>query len=621
MDGNFSRYPRFSYGGRKSREALLREQYDQIPRPSELGECVWMLLSPLLPEDVRQAAEEKPEIRGSAVVAWLKTVAGRSDEELAWDYLRNSQQTYQDEFRGGLDFLVEKGSTDTLAKLREVFLDPAVWRGGSVEQVIEPLEKYIRRAPADPAFADKLRAAAKAGLDEQEAEQRRYTSQMDPSMARQMNAQRIAQMKRLDQLFKPAQGLAEQLAEIVAMEETEALVSLHAASPSLAKRPLSEIEAPIFHAAAEAKPVMLKSQMLQLLLNINTAMPGARAQPAGANASPPAVPNDAATRAVILDLLHDETSVPNQYNPANTHTISDLASWALIGLHTPQNWQNEWQRLGISLPRLAKKWLRAYALALAGGQPLPPIPNAARVPAGRRDALIAECGTLPAVQIPAAFDAKSPDEQLAVAEHLRSMAEWPASLREAHFSVSKFTGAKGGKIGGPEWRGRRFDEKFAHEIQAAVEEAAAAGKSYVVNVTGGEPFAGVEISVQESPRKVTEQQFAGYGFSGMSGKPAPIAFAYFSIQIGGNPGEREAAYGFGFPIWKDAALTRAWRDEHGKPAAEPPGNGNARINPAQFDQKLRACLSLQKNARGIFRITFSSASMGAGKPGPGEIEN
>ena len=55
-------------------------------------------------------------------MAWLKGVAGKSDEELAWDYLRNSQQTYQDEFRASLAFLVEKGSADTLVKLREVFL-------------------------------------------------------------------------------------------------------------------------------------------------------------------------------------------------------------------------------------------------------------------------------------------------------------------------------------------------------------------------------------------------------------------------------------------------------------------------------------------------------------------
>ena len=617
-DGGSSRYSRFSSGGRKSQEQVIREQYARLPRPPELGEVAWTLLSPLLPEGVREAAEEKPESRAVSALVWLKGAAAKNDEEIAWDYLRNSQQTYQDEFSGSLGFLVEKGGADTLAKLREVFLDPAVW-GGGVDQIAEPLEKFIKRAPADPAFADKLRASVKAALDAQEADQRRYSSD---DMTKHFAAQRTAQMKRLDQFFKPPQPVAEQLAEIVAMEETESLAAFGAIGQSLAKKPVAEIEAPIFQAAAKAKPVPLKSEMLQLLMN--TVMRGPRGQSSAAGTATSAVPAAPAAREAMLALLRDQTQIPNEYDPASSFSVSEMTAWVLLALHSPQS-QDEWQRLGTSVPHLAKKWMQLHALALAEGKPVPPIPGTAKLAAGRAAALVGELGALPAAQIAAAFAGKPPDEQVAIAEHLQAAAEWPAPIIEAHFSVTEFSGAKGIVIGGPEWKGRRFDEKFVREIQAAVENSGAAGKPCAVDVSGGEPFAGVRITVVESPRKLPADQFAGYGLPGMSGKPAPVAFAYFGFMGDGKADEGPKRFGYGFPIWKDAAVTRTWRDEHGKTTGKDAGKKATEdpveetmqrrlpTDPAPFDQVLRAALAFKKEARGKFRFTFSAIGIGTEK--------
>ena len=611
-DGNNFNNRHFSSGGHQSHEAVLRAQYDQLSRPSELGEFAWTLLARLLPEELRDAAGERPAARAESTLAWLKSVAGKSDEELAWEYLRNSRATYQDEFSGSLAFLVEKGGPDTLASLREVFLDPGVWSGGSIDDVLAHVEKYVKRAPADPAFAEKLRAALKSGLDAEEAGHREF-GRSESNMDRQFAARRKMEMKKLDQLFKPPQGVSEQLAEIIAMEEPEALASFTVAAQSLATRPLQEIEPAIFQAAAKAKPVMLKSQMLQLLLT--TAMRGARGQAATGAVAPPAVPGEPATREAIQTLLRDETPVPNKYDPANAFSISDITSWSLLAIHDASAKQDGWQRLGTSFPELAKKWARTRANALASGQPVPPMPSAANLPAGRAVALVAELGALPAAQIPAALDTKTPDEQLAVLEHLAKATDWPAAIAEAHFTVRKVAGEQAANLGGAAWKGRRLDEKFAHEIQTAIEVSAAAGKFFAVRVSGGEPLAGVQISVLMPERNITPDDLSRYSLPGLTGRPVPAAIVFAGIQSQTDGAMREANDGFGIPIWKDAAVSRAWREEHGKPVSDPPKDENQtrRIssNPAPFEKRLRSFLSLDKDARGTFRVTISATGIAA----------
>ena len=601
----------YSSGSHRSREEAILERYNQIPRPREIGEIAWAILSPLLPDELRRSAEERPAGRAAPVMAWLKTIAGKSDEELAWDYLRSATGTYDDEFRNGLSFLIEKGGPETLVKLKEVFLDPGVWNGSSMDEMIRHTEQYLKRAPADAVFPDKLRAAVKAGFVAEEAGNDRYSRGEPEEMKKQLAARRTVQMKQIDQLFKPPQRLGDQLAEIVAMEETEALAALQAALQTMAKRRVTEIEAPFFQAAAKTKSPMLKSQMLEFMMSVG--MRGMRGQPAAKAEAPPAMPGDPATREAMLALLRDETPVRNQWNPSAHTAIWESTAWAIIWIHSTEAVQNEWQRITASAPHFSRKWVRTHALVMAAGQALPPIPDGSRLAAGRAVALVAGLGALPANQIAAAIEGKSPDEQLAIVEFLENADQWSASLMEAHFTISAVTGDAVAGLDGAAWKGRRLDEKMVNEIPALLEKAASEGMFHGFVVSVSEALAGAEVSQVKSENKMKAEQLTSLAIPGLSGRPAPSALVFAYIQTPEDRG-RGGATGFGFPIWKDPAVTRAWRDEYGKPKPEPEKKASGRqgfsVNPGPFEQKLRDYLSRQKNARGAFRIMISSAAIG-----------
>ena len=96
-DANSRRHE--SYGERKSREELVRQQYDQLVRPHELGELAWALLHQLLPDEIRREAEEHAATRARVTLAWMTAAAAKTDDELAWDYLRSAQGAVEIEFR------------------------------------------------------------------------------------------------------------------------------------------------------------------------------------------------------------------------------------------------------------------------------------------------------------------------------------------------------------------------------------------------------------------------------------------------------------------------------------------------------------------------------------------
>jgi hypothetical protein len=325
------------------------------------------------------------------------------------------------------------------------------------------------------------------------------------------------------------------------------------------------------------------------------------------------MPGDTATREAMLSLLRDETSVRNRWDPTTKTTIWESTAWALIFIHSAEARLNEWQRLSVSAPHLAKKWARTHALAMIAGQTPPPLPDASRLAAGRAAALVAELGALPANQIAAALDVKSPDEQLAIVGHLEKSDQWPASLMEAHFTISEVSGDAVARLDGAAWKGRRLEERLVHEIPAALEKTAGEGKFHTVVVSVSGPLAGAEISVVNSANKMQPEQLANFAIPGLSGRPAPSALVFASIQPRVD-GPRGIVTGFVFPIWKDPAITRAWRDEHGKAKPEQEkmetGQRAFSVNPGPFDQKLRDYLSRQKNARGAFQLMFSSAVIG-----------
>jgi len=608
-----SRY-RYSYGDRQSREEIIRGHYDQLSRPYEMGELAWDILSPLLPEQTRGEAQQKPATRAALALAWVKSVAAKSDEELAWDCLRAANSTYDEAFRGGLRFLTEHGGPETLAKLTEVFFDPGVWNDSSLAEMIPHVESYVKRAPADAAFPDKLRAAAKAGFDAEEAENSaRFSGPGMEEMKKQMTGQRAAQMKQLDRIFKPPQPIAEQLAEILAMEETEALAVLEATGEVLAKKPRAEIESPVFQAAAKAKSPAIKRQMIQILMG--AVMNGMQARALGKGGAAPSLPAGAPTRDALLALLRDETLADNDWNPAAESTVADFTAAILLVLYGSPAAQEKWQSLGQSAPHLATRWLRTHSIALASGQPAPPFPNAANIPANQAAALIRELGALTAKDVPTALDAKTPDEQLAIVTQLVEAPEWPASLAEAQFTVRSVAGKNVAELGAVDWKGRRFDEKLVRDIETAMAAAAVGGKTLTLFLEVRGALAGVGISVGALRGAMPLQQLEGMGLPGLAGKPSPAGTLVITLRRGGDGDAPGDSVGFGFPVWKDEAATRAWREAHGKPAAaaKPKDDLERRdysADPAAFDAKLRECLSLKQGTRGPLQLVISATAIG-----------
>lgn len=87
-------YAYVSSSERKSREVILREQYNTLSRPYEIGELAWDILSPLLPDETRNEGQQKAATRAALALAWVKSAVEKSDEELAWNYLRGANGTY-----------------------------------------------------------------------------------------------------------------------------------------------------------------------------------------------------------------------------------------------------------------------------------------------------------------------------------------------------------------------------------------------------------------------------------------------------------------------------------------------------------------------------------------------
>ena len=211
------------------------------------------------------------------------------------------------------------------------------------------------------------------------------------------------------------------------------------------------------------------------------------------------------------------------------------------------------------------------------------------------------------------LDAKTPDEQLAIVAHLAEIREWPASLAEARFIVSEVFGKSARELGAGDWKGRRFDEKLLHEIDGAVVHAAASGKFYLVAMHLTGPLSGVAISVEASGDRPMVPRLGGNVLSGLSEKPAPVG----SIFIGIGYGQDSIAggwTGFAFPVWKDEAATRSWREAHGKPKGDPKQSDEAagqeiRADPAPFEAKLRDCLSLKEGSRGLLQLMIQASAI------------
>jgi hypothetical protein len=612
-----------SYRGGTSREDLVKQSYDELPRPSELGDLAAALLEPILPDTLRGISDGS---RTARILAWLKDIEALSDDQLAWDYLRRARSTYEDDFRTSLDWLVQRGSGETVEQLREVFLDPAVWQGGSRDELLPLLPQYLKRLPGDTApFREKLRVAFTKALDE---ERRENIPGLEGNEAmKKAEAGRAAgELKKFDQVLKP-RGLGELLAEIADSGEVEEAEGLfQPAAQMLAKAPRGEAEAQLFQAAARAKLPAVKQRLL-LMLTMQTNMQNLAAGKAAREAAPE-VPGDAATRAALQALLDDETPGPDdEFGMGASRTVAESTAMALVWPRLPPHESAAWTELFQALPALGTTTLKQHARALATGQPPPARPDASRVPPPEVQKLAANLAVRPAGEVFAALRACTPDQQLALARHFAALPQWPPALIAAALTINDVRSGAGEPIVGfaaEPWKGRRFDETVRAELTAELEKLAREGRSVRATLSAAGPWSGLTLSVVPNDQTFEPEQIAQSGFPGLAGKPPVIAAVTLYLLSGDQQGDG-IPVGYGFPIWKDAALTQAWRAEHLKPAKDKKTAGPAsaeaadeegqRNDPAPLETRLKAILAQTPEARGPFNLLWI-VSIAAKTPNP-----
>ncbi|MCF7733966.1 MAG: hypothetical protein K9N23_19925 [Akkermansiaceae bacterium] len=615
----------FSHDG-SEQGATTGYRYDQLRRPGELGELAWRFLQPLLPENVRWPVETNPEDRAKLVAEWIGKVMTMNDEELAWFYLRASRNPEAIGFDNGpcffrtLDFLTETGGPETLSKIGEVLLDAGAWDDLSFGELLVRVEEYLKRVPGDDAFADKLRAAVKSGLD---AHEKRMGTSMGEWERKHLPGIRSAQAGLLEHALRHPGKLVEKFTAIAAMDKNEREHALRFIEAGLAKWPPAEVKAAVFQAVAAADSPEARRDLVRFLLD-SYEPKGNWGSDGGWYEAVPPLPGDTATRAAMFALLHDESPFQDDSLADGRSTVADFTANAIFALGTGGGRRSRWEAAtGCQARHLTTRWIRAQAMAMAmaAGDPPPPLPNPTKVSAARASALIRQLCALPPLQIAAVLTAKTPDEQLAVVAHLTEVEEWPAPLVKAHFTVGRISGGKLTDLGTDAWKGFQLDEKLVREITTAVYEAAVAGKYFTVTASIAGTLSGCEIQVEASPGGMTPEAFRDAGLPGLADKPAPRAVCRISIESGffGFP---EGSPRFGFPVWEDEALTKAWRSEHthAPPAAGEPDDyyseiGRKRIpaNPEAFEKKLCECLKLSSYIRDPLRLTIMATGIDKGR--------
>ena len=596
------------------RAERIRREYESLDRPLELRELAWSLVENILPDQLRSEADDLESGRTEKVLAWFETVAALSDDDFAWTTLRESGSTRGNNFGLALGFLIENGSAPSQKRLQEVFLDPAVWSSGSGNEIFTPLESYAAKlGPDAAAFGEKLRPIVVKAIKDQSAEDLADNGdRVDAELRKRYERRADGQIKRFDQIFKP-QGLAEMLAELANADKESSIELWQTLQGQLAKMPWPETEAQLYQFAPKAKDPAVRSGIVSLIMQ-HELQETEKKKPAAA------VP-DAATCAAIATLLADETPLPEPiYWAVAALNFGDLTALAFVFPRLAEGENGTWQKLLQTCPEFAFVWMKSHALALVAGHPAPPIPDATRVPARRADEILNEVAALAPEKILAALIAKTPDEQAAVVEQLGKAADWPPALLGARLTV---TGTQPGggefakEFSAESWKGRRFDEALWKEIAGAAEKAALDGHACTIGLAPIGLVGGLKLIFGSggAARTIDKAQLDQAKIPLLENQPPPDAIisAYFTSREQDQRKPVTVAYA----LWKNADLTRAWREKYAQPAdpaAKPsPEDGEAARfrqqgfpgktnDPTPLDDAVRDVIAGKPSARGEFGL-------------------
>ncbi len=580
-------------------ENASSDRYAPFAHPLELSEVVERFLRPILPVQVTSQFnyESIPTKRIPMVSAWLQEIGPLSDEELAWKYLRTAGSSTDLNFLRALRFLVDHGSAETQSKLRDVFLDPAVWRG-AFEYLAPALAKYLKQSGAgSPQFSASVLQAAKEALQEATA------NYGDKKEGEKRAAAKLAE---LQQALNP-RPLADLLTDFEATPADGSSPILLAIGQELQTAPRLEAESQIYRAAAKAADPAAR---IALLGALNRAASVWR-RALGKTPSLVPVPKDPETRTALETLLDDRRSNLNNHGAAAygtvDQTVSNFTAMLFAWDRLPRGQLTQWMRLGSE--RVCELWMESFAREVVAGRAAPPFPNPSLVAPERIESLIAELGALSPEKVIPTLHERSINEQLAVMKSLASRADWPAALQSAQLVITQVQvdADVGLALDLTLWKGRTVNRDLARELMALAEKAALAGHGAWFYVATSEPLGGMKLSLRDQKEKPD----GGLRLPGIEAGKKPDAYSVCIIQDL-SEGQFDNTIAFAHPAWKDAALTTAWQEKYAKtnPNADPkeksPRNRSMSVDPGALESRLDG---LAKSAEAHSRFVLMVASV------------
>lgn len=549
----------YSYDSDQSAEELLRREYDSLPRPMELGELAKTLLQPVATEQLRYRFSDTGSI-AAEVTAWATSISKLNDEDLAWNFLRTARGTSDPGFLTGLKYLVTSGSDEGIAKLEDVFLDPAVW-DGSDEPLLAALENYLKRRKGDPApFLEKVKQTGKQAMEIHRRERERYSSSSSDA-AKELKKMETAFLKRIDQLVKPT-TLADVLKELESADVNDMDSMVPTIRAAVQKAPPVEAERELLLAAARATNSQKRVRFLVFLNGLGGANPDRSSIP---------FPQDSSVREAVLNLLTDDSRFQG------STTIADLTVSMLVYIHYPNEalWLRNPTASGIP-GELVKPWFHARIKAAAEGSPEPAKPDGSKVSPSELQALISELSGLDPKKCIQTFASKSLDQQMALIIHVKKPETvWPEFLQRANLTIVRVIGESAGGFELSAWEGKEFSESGITEFTREIERAASSGATGNISVKRDGVLSGLILHVLPPDRKANTSDLKRVGIQSKTAETLPESLIQLSVY--GESGSSDDSW----PVWKDLAKTATWKQKR----EESRKNGSAKSSEARLSVK------------------------------------
>jgi hypothetical protein len=391
------------YSSRQSEEELILRAYHQMPRPATRGELACQLLAATLPDPDDQLDEaDAASLRSLAMDFWKANKdKGRDDLLLVFMTRGSAQQASQ---------VATRLASSTSPEARAAF-EKHVLAADNPLHFIQPVTIYLRtrRAEGKPfyeTYAKRVREHAELAGEDIE------------------RSWEIRQAGGIDKLLKSLQSLASpesprSIARNIARgEPDEAEAGIQGLAALIEKqKPAKQLEIYLEGANTTVDPAV-RCHFIAATYGIEWPMEEGSNE-AQTEEDEPAAPTPprtiSGTEAIIWrKLMADDSEVPEtlrgRHDLGSTPTIGRLAASAFEYSISPQELY-ALRQFAPALGRPTADFLYQRATARIAGDPVPPVPDPARVTDERLREIVAQAAGKPPNEIRAYLDSLTPDER------------------------------------------------------------------------------------------------------------------------------------------------------------------------------------------------------------------